>query len=178
MMGMPTPHVDPSPSRNRTCTGFPGAGEVEADGPVDGPAEAARPACQAPLGEDPPQAASRTSVTPSTATVTADRHNRERLMTATLLRTRRVRQAPAARPPDIRGGPGRLRGRTGPVRLRPSTVFRVVVGPSFTPIASLFLLPAPQLRAAQQGRLDSKIETHPSRLTRTYSMTAVDLDLG
>src|SRR3954462_7314114 len=96
MIGMPTPQVDPSPSRNRTCTGFPGGGEVEADGPVDGPAEAARPACQAPPGEDPPQAADRTSVTVSTATVTADRHERERIMTATMLRTRRVRQVPAA----------------------------------------------------------------------------------
>ncbi|GIM92137.1 hypothetical protein Ato02nite_039300 [Paractinoplanes toevensis] len=82
MIGMPTPQVDPSPSSNRTCTGFPvTAGDVEAEGPVDaGPADDDGPPCQAPSDDDPSQAATRASVTPSTVAPAADRHERENLM--------------------------------------------------------------------------------------------------
>jgi hypothetical protein len=105
MMGMPIPQVDPSPSRIRTCTGFPDGVEGAADGVVEGAAEAACPACQASPCEDPPQAARSTSGTPSTAVVTADRHNRERLMPARVLRKSNIRQAatPAHRTPRAIG---------------------------------------------------------------------------
>src|ERR1700742_3106116 len=96
MIGMPTPQVDPSLSSKRTCTGFPDGVEGAADGAAaasDDPAEAAGPSCQAPPGDELPQAADRTSVTPSTAAAAADRHLRERLMTARMLRIGRTRQA-------------------------------------------------------------------------------------
>src|SRR3954447_19548937 len=121
-MGMPTPHVEPSPSRIRTCTGFPDGGEGEADGPVDAPAEAAPPACQVAPGDDPPQAAERASVTPSTAAVSADRHERERLMTATMLRTGRIHQV--ARTVRTRSPPKDRHDRRTPVTRWPPGVSR------------------------------------------------------
>src|SRR3954462_15116505 len=117
-MGMPTPHVEPSPSRIRTCTGFPDGGEGEADGPVDATAEVAPPACQVAPGDDPPQAAERASVTPSTAAVSADRHEPERLMTATMLRTRRIHQV--ARTVRTRSPPTDRHDRRTPVMRWPS----------------------------------------------------------
>src|SRR5690242_19750299 len=116
MIGMPTPQVDPSPCRTRICTGLPDTADGEADVPGDGPVEAVRPACQAAPGEDPLQAVVRMSAIPSAAAVTADRHERESLMTATVLRTRRARigcpwaadlvGALFAEDAEVDGGPG------------------------------------------------------------------------
>jgi hypothetical protein len=77
MTGIPTPHVEPSPSRNRTCTGFPDGVDGAVDGAAarpDAPDELAGSPFQVPPDEDPPQAADIASVVPSTTAVATDRH--------------------------------------------------------------------------------------------------------